>query len=247
MITKRTITDRRVADPLLRASLVIEAALASILDSPTAVRTVLTAAAALGVVGTAVRARRRGVIDAAVIGLAGALSVLVLLGLVLNLFPAGLTRVSWSISAGLIGLAAVAWGARTTPKDDLFVPVSTTTLLRQSPWYVAAAAVTAVAVIIAIHATDVADRAPVQLSLTSANARSVAVQVTGARTDGMYQLVVRRGSTEVVRSVPFRLTAGHYVDFRFTPPAERVTVDLRKVGGTTSRSLIVDLSSGRAR
>ena len=249
MITKRTITDRRVADPLLRAALVIEAALASILDAPTAVRTVLTVAAGLGVTASAVRARRRGRIDATVIGLAGALAVFVLLGLVLNLFPAGLTRVSWSIGAGVIGLAAVAWGSRTTPATGVLIPVSGSTLLRQGPWYVAAAAVSAISVIIAVHATDIADQAPVQLSLTSSSAASVAVRVTGSedRTDGMYQLVVRRGSTEVVRSVPFRITAGHDVNYRFTPRADRVTVDLRKVGGSTSRSLVVDLGSGGAR
>ncbi len=248
MITDRKLSDRRVVDPALRASLVVEAALAAALDAPTAVRTVLGTAAVVAVVGTMVRGRSRGRIDATVIGVAGALAVAVLLGLLLNLFPVGLTRVSWAVGAGVLGLAAVAWGARSTPTEDWSSPVSGTTLLRHAPWTLAAAGVSVVAVIVAVHATDIADRAPVQLSLASKSAQLVAVRVTGAHTTGTYRIVVMRGTTELTRSEAFRVGAGQHVDYRFTPTQDRVTVDLRKVGAsTTSRSLVVDVSSAAQR
>ncbi|WP_375484342.1 hypothetical protein [uncultured Jatrophihabitans sp.] len=244
--TRRALTDRRVVDPVLRAALVVEASVAAVLDAPTAVRAVLAAAGVLAVLGTAVRRRGRGRLDAAVIGVAGTLAGLVLLGLVLDLFPPGLTRVSWGIGAGVLGLLAVAWGARTTPSGEPAFVVPTSTLLRQGPWVAAAAGVTVVALVIAVHATNLSNRPPVQLSLAEQSAGSVAVHVEAVRDSSPYRIVVTQGATELNRSDPFRLQAGREIAYRFPASDRRVTVELVAVGTSRStRSLVIDPATAR--
>ena len=109
LITPDRDTDRAADRGLLwRAGLVLLAELLVLVGAPTWLTTPVVVVAALVVLERVARLRRRGRLDAVLVGVGGAVIVVALTGLVLTVLPWGLTRSSWSIALSLLALIALA-------------------------------------------------------------------------------------------------------------------------------------------
>lgn len=241
------------------AALVVAAAAAAALAAPAAVRAPLVIVASAAVVLRVAPLRRRGVADAALVG-AGALLVLaVLLGIVLNVAPGGLNRVSWAVGYAVLGLAALAVGARRRGRPAPVVPdadtgptgrdtrpaaggAASTRGRRSSIATLAVAAVVAAAAIaISVRATNDSEHAPTALSVTAPTARTLTLTVSSGDRAGPFRLTVRAGDgPSRALGEPFHVAAGAAVSRQLSAPTVRTTVALIDVStGRSVRTVIV--------
>ncbi len=191
-----------------------------------------------------VRHRGRGVLDAALFGLTGAVLVCVGLGLVLNLLPVGLTRSSWIIGLALVGVLALALSARYPLPPSAFRP-----LLRQIPdtsWVFAFGAIVVIVLSIALSArvTRNADTPPLQMSASAVVDGHTSVTLSsGTSFDRMSLVVTTSNSSQVV-----------VADLSVTPDVAQVvsvpvvadgrsTVELLDQNHTVIRDLIIDTTT----
>jgi hypothetical protein len=211
-----------------------------------------------------VRLRGRGALDEVLVGAAGVLIALALLGLVLEVVPGGLSRMSWGIGCGVLLLAGIGltqrWegtrrhptpAARTFDGDPLRVERRRRTL-REAPWFVAAAAVLAVAVVVATQAARQSERRPLALSVVDTRADgTVEFAVSAGPQAGRFTLTVRTGTqavasaaagTTAITTEPFHLDRFTTVHRSVLVPADRdATVTLQRVGATNAlRTLTLD-------
>ena len=137
------------ADLGWRMALVVVAAVLAGIGAPTPIATVLTATAVLVTIERLVRHRGRGMLDAALVGAGGLVTVLGLLGLAVNYLPGGITRTSWSVGLVLIGIGGLtaAGIAREDAPASPFRPLLSRTSLPVALWSVAAVAVLTAALV----------------------------------------------------------------------------------------------------
>lgn len=229
----------------VRGALLLITVLLVAFHAPTWFATPMVVLAAGAVVQHVARRRRLGGVDAWLAGLGGLLVTLVLLALVLNLFPAGLNRISWSIGLGIVGalaLAASAMAASTQVQPSPWRISAPGAVLRTSSWYAASVLVLVGALVISVHATNNSDRAPAALSVQRANGTTATVVVTSSRAAGPYSMVIDSGGATATLESDFRVTADAPVERSLTVPAgSRATIRLTDASsGATVRTVILD-------
>lgn len=237
-------TGRRHALGLLwRAVLVLAAAGAGLLALPTAITTVLPVAATAVVAERAARLRRRGPTDAALVGVGSTVVALALLGVVLNFLPWGITRSSWSVGAGVVGLVVLA-ACATRPGAT-----SPVTALRLRPSWLTGAgvagavAVLAASVVISVVSYDSNQVVPLQLFAAGPVVDGrVTVVVDATEPAGPLALVQVTAAGTTVLDEDVRLAAGARLSRTVTIPSGfRVQIELRRAGqGAAVRTLIFD-------
>ena len=245
----RSVRDRALLDLVLRIGVVVVAEFTAALQAPSWVTAPLTLLAAAVVVEALARTRGLGWADVMLVGSAGLIVVLIMLGLVLNLLPTGLTTGRWAIGAGLVAIATLLWSRRLALRGSeadregavsVLPRPARAQVLRTAPWLVLAGGLVVVALAISTHATDVANRPPLALSVLDRTQAAVSVQVTGGTAAGRYELaLVSDGTTRPLTS--FDLAAGQARAYRFAVPAQGpTTIELRRRGADrVLRSLIV--------
>lgn len=201
-----TASDR---DLTIRATIVAAAVVVGAIGVWWPVSTLLAALAALAVGDRVVRLRGRGRLDALLVGVGGLIVSLILLGLLLDVVPGGLTRLSWSIGLGLIGLTALV-ECRRRPGGQSFT--------RHGPrkagaavWAVATGGLTVLAVVISVTSANDGESPPLQMSVRDIGSTHADVVVRGGSSVGTYELIAGTGAARRVVRRPFRIGAGESI------------------------------------
>lgn len=227
----------------VRAVLVVVAAVLAFVGVPVVLGTVVTAVAVAAVAERCARLRRRGLVDAMLVGVGGVLVVAVLLGVVLNYVPGRLDRHTWAIGAAVVGLAALAVCATRpwTPSPLL--------ALRRRPSVITATTVLAAvfvlgaAVVLSVRSFDGTTVDPLQLAAPGAVRDGQAqVVLSSQEAVGPVDLVVVNGDVTTVLAAGVTVPAGGTLsEVVSVPDGDRVLVQLRQPGQSTAlRSLILD-------
>ena len=237
------------ADLGARMALSVAAAALATFGAPTALVTAFSAAAAVAVVERLVRYRRRGMLDAALVGTGVLLVVLGLLGLVLNYLPGGITGFSWSIALVLLAigsLTAVGLVDGETAPPSAFRPLLTRRSLPTLGWASASAAVLVIALVMSVQSFDRTHVAPVDISATSVSDGFATVTVSAGSKQGPYELdlVTTSGRMPAARNIT--VAAGTPVAVVVAVPSHaRLLVQLVQPGTTTAlRQLTFDSTAG---
>ncbi|MCM3887281.1 hypothetical protein [Frankia sp. R82] len=185
-----------------RLVLLVVATTAVLVPAPTAITTVLVAAAAVSIIEPVVRTRAAGRLDGLLVGIFGLLATLMALGLTLHYLPGGITAHSWGVGAGLVGLGVLVgtelhdhrggsaraakagaqgssepWGvaARSWPARVRGALLPTARRhLAPIACYVAAGVIVVLAFVLSVRATHRAERPPLTLSAAAPRTSAVA-------------------------------------------------------------------------
>lgn len=231
---------RRHLDLLARVVLVIAAAVVAATGLSRPAATVLAVLAAAAVTERLVRLRRRDALDAVLTGVGGLLIGVILLGLVLDVIPGGLTRVSWSVGSAVLGLTVLGWCHRRP--GTCAVDLSNRPRAATVGWYTAALGLTVGAIVISVTSANAGEARPLQLFVQDIGSGHADVVVRGGASPGRYELFTQTGATKELLRGPFRVAAGQSVTARVALPVHtRVRVELTTVAPRTSvRFVILD-------
>jgi hypothetical protein len=246
------VIERLAAQALrIRWTLFVVAVATVLLGASTWVRTPAVIAAAVAVTTASPRRLGRqsvGGLESWIVGLGALLATPALLALLLNLLPGGITRVSWALGFGVIGALVLTLAPRralTSEADAARANLLGRAVRTSVPWYAAAAIILTAALVIAVRATNQAERAPLALSAQRLGANQASVMVSSAVPGGRYQLVVERGADGTAEPAgdPFTLISNAPVERTVTLPPGRVTVRLiDAANGDSLRTVILDQS-----
>ncbi len=245
-----------VAQTSWRILLVLAAGTAAFLNAPAYLASPLTVAAAIVVTEWAVRYRRKGLLDAALVGAAGLIVGAVLLGLLLNLMPLGLTRQTWSVGAVVIGVNVLVLGLRSPMPAGLFGQLRRVIAApvggpvdgsRNWPGRLAgvvcsvlAAFIIAGALVATVHSTERNQIDPLQMAAVSTPA-GTSITLTTGTPDGPFDLVVIANGVSVTAATGLHLDATGVSVPIVVPAIGRALVDLVRTGEATPvRQLIFD-------
>lgn len=182
---------RRLVVALLTCALLVLAAVAGgVADAPSTVAVPLTTLA-VAFLGWLVVPRSQEPLHTAVLAVGGLLVVLVVLGVVLDALPTGLTRTSWSVGAGAVALLAlVVHGRRGSPLPAR--PVLPRPR-REWLWGFVTTVLVLTAAVVAVRAAQRSETAPAALELRETTEGASVVLSAGQRS-GPYDLfLVRAG------------------------------------------------------
>lgn len=170
------------------AALVVVAMACAAAGAPTWLSTPLATLAVVAVLALLVRRRRRGPLDALLVAVAVPLVAVPLLGLLLNLLPGGLSRLSWGLGVGVLLVAGLAWDAvqpQAAPVPAAVRPptlggrpgrLDRHTVLRAAPWYAGAAALLALSLVLATQAAHRSERPPLSLAVVRGSQPAAVMQ-----------------------------------------------------------------------
>ena len=250
-----------ITGAVLAAVLVVLAAAAVVADLPTGVRAPLSLLAIAATAARLARHRRRGLLDAVLVGVGGSLVVLALTGMVLGLTPAGLHPGTWAVALAVLALAGLAVSAVRPPATalleaplrDRFAGDVTSddgtsggagrrTLLRTAPWAAAALAVSVVALVVAVRSTDAGEVTPVQMSLASLAGTQAVVVVSAEEATGGLELRTDPGDGSAVTYPLLSVPAGGSVSTTVVVPTTgRIVVTVSNPGQVRPlRTLVVN-------
>ncbi|NHC44711.1 hypothetical protein [Motilibacter aurantiacus] len=234
---------RNAGVPLLggAATLVVAAVALAVAGAPAYLRAPVASLAALAVV-LAAAPRGKGLRHLVLVAVGSLLVGAVLLGVVLDVVPGGITRTSWALGMGLLGLLALGVAAR-RGVPETSVP-AWPALRAGHLWYAAAALVVIAAVGVSVTSARDSERAPLQLALENPRDGRVDVVLTASGRSGPYDLVSvvgeRRRTLDsdlvVSPGLPLRLTVQ-------TAPGRRtqlLLVDSAHPRSAPLRTLVVD-------
>ena len=233
-----------------RLALVVVAAVLAALSAPAALTTVVAAAAAVAVVDRLVRYRRRGMLDAALVGSGALVVVPGLLGLLLNYLPGGITATSWNIALVLVGIGSltVAGLARGPVPPSPFRPLLSRRSIPTAAWSLAGVAVLVLALTLSVRSFDRTHIAPVDIAATAVQNGSATVTVSSGTTQGPFELdlVSATGRVAVARNITVAPGTSAAVVVA-VPAGSRVLVQLVTPGSTTPlRQLTFDTTTSGA-
>lgn len=207
---------RRQAGRWTAAALVLATLLAVLADAPAPAPGLLALAAVAAAGHLLVRRRRRGGLDALLVGVGGSLVGLVFTGMLLALTGVGLRPVTWAV--GVAALATVClvidvvidrvMSARQPTATSTPTSTATSTergrsrprwpaLLRALPWVVASVVALAVAVGGSVRSLSAADQPPLAMSLSRVDGTDVQVVVRTGEAVGPLELRSTSGGTDV--------------------------------------------------
>ncbi len=221
---------------------VLGAAVVSVLvDAPRAVVCVLVAAAALAVAHAGVRRRRAGGIDAVLVGTGTVLAVLVVTGVGLDLAGVRLRPTSWALALGVVGAGCLLASWRRAPEAPTAIAVGALRR-RDVPWFVASAAVVALAVTMSVRSVASVDEPPVAMSVGSERGAGVDVLLTSGEDAGPYELRTQAGDGNEISYPLVSLRAGVPLTTTvFLPTKGRYVITLNNPGQDAPvRTLTVD-------
>lgn len=231
-----------------RAVLVVVAVLLAPVGAPVAVSTGAVAVAVAAVAERTARLRRRGLVDAVLVGVGGLLVTAALLGLVLNYLPGHLGRTSWAIGLGVVGLAALASCATRpwTPSPLLVLRRRPSVITATTT--VAAVFVLGAAVVLSVRSFDTTTVDPLQLAAPGEVQHGQAQVVLSSQNQvGPLDVVAVNGAVTTVIAARITVPAGgSLTEVVPVPAGDRVLVQLRYPGQSTAlRSLILDGTGSR--
>ncbi len=229
-----------------RMALAVAAAIVAGLSAPTWLSTLLTVAASVVVVERVVRLRRRGMLDAALVGSGMLVVVLGLLGLLLNYVPGGIGRTSWSIGAVLLAillLTIVGLGEDVPPSP--FRPLWSRSSLPTAIWGVAAAAILVFAIVISTQSFQRTHVAPLDLASTPVRDGVATLTVSSGSEQGPFEVDLVTSTSRVVLAKNVTVSAGVSSALVIAVPARtRALVQLVQPGTTVVlRQLIFDTTA----
>jgi hypothetical protein len=230
-----------------RAVLVVVAAVLGALSAPPALTTVVTAAAAVAVIDRVVRYRRRGMLDAALVGSGALVVVPGLIGLLLNYVPGGITATSWGVALVLVGIGSLTLAglARGPVPPSPFRPLLGRRSIPTAAWSLAAVAVLTLALLLSVGSFHRTHVAPVDIAGTAVRNGSATVTLSAGSAQGPFELdlVTTSGRVAVARNITVTPDTSVAVVVA-VPAGSRVLVQLVKPGTTTPlRQLTFDSSS----
>ncbi|WP_130491651.1 hypothetical protein [Motilibacter rhizosphaerae] len=217
-----------------------------LLGAPGALRAPLVVVSVAGTVLQVVPRGRRGRLDELALAVGGVLVLLVLLGVVLDLVPAGLTRTTWALGYAVVALGLLAAPARASAS----APGSGRPAREAPRWwsartltYAVALAVAAGAAAVAVSAAERSDTAPLALALDR-DGGSWAVVISSDAASGPYDLQVVTDRVVTTAQRDIRVLPGHPVRVGVQRPAARTIVRLVRTGSTSAfRTLVLDPST----
>ena len=245
-----TPADRRLWQVLLAAVLVVLALVAVLAQAPAAVRAPLSLLALAGTAARLARHRRRGGVDAVLVATGLLLVTLVLTGLLLGVSGVGLRAATWAVALAVVGLIALAVSALRPPvgRVDAGAPERSGGAPRRrgalllAPWVVASAAVTVVALVIAVRSASEAEVAPVQMSLSALEGPRAQIVVSASEASGPLELRTDPGDGSAVTYPLFSVPAdGSVTTSVLVPTSGRVVVTISNPGQVQPlRTLVVN-------
>lgn len=230
-----------------RAVLVVVATVGVVLEAPVWLRGPLTAAAAIGAITFCLpRRRRREPLDTALAVFGGIAVVLVVLGLLLNLLPTGLTAMAWGIAIGVIELAAMILfafrepvaAARRPREDGASVPRRAVVA---SIWGVLVLGVLTVALVLSIGSYDRTHIPPVALGAQTSGGTTVVSIDSGRDADGLELRLVDADGRSTVLASDIAVGPGRAAEKVRVPASTVGRLELVRDGSTRPlRTLILD-------
>lgn len=230
---------------ILRATLVVLAAITVLVGAPAIVTGPLIAAAVVLVAERVVRRRGRGTVDLVVTATAAPIVAAALLGIALNLLPAGLTAVSWAVGGAVVALLALGITARAEARTGVTsgrtpdAAGAVSSLLRRRPsWFTVAFLTAAVTVLagawwVAVQSTAQVETAPLALSAAGGGPgdRTAVLLSSGTDRTGLRLTMTADGDDTVLAdglavgpeadvSVPVTVPGTGRVVLRLTDPAD---------------------------
>ena len=193
----------------------------------------------------AVRPYGSKVVDRMLLAAGSLIVTIILLGLLLNFTPWGLTRGTWNIAWAVVGISVLIWRRRIRTKVRLRkIPINALSLS-----IVAAAVIIVGAAALAasgVHKWD--GQSKMSFSLAAVSSTTVATEIDATSWSGNYSIVAFLQDHEQTRytSKPFEVTGGRGgVTVQEQVPIEakgRWVIALEPAGGGTAiRELIVDI------
>lgn len=178
--------------------------------------------------------------------IAGSLiTVFILLGLVLNVTPWGMTRGTWNVAWAIVGIGVLIW--RRGTHTHFILPYGPISVLSLS--IVAAAAIIIGAGFLAVDGVSKSESEPVlSLSLVSSSSTRMTIEVDARSVSGSYLIMAfpQVNKTSSYKSKPFSVSAGIGGETvqRQVPVKVKGTwiVELVADGGKAIRQLIVNIS-----
>ncbi|MEO3937853.1 hypothetical protein V3N99_14000 [Dermatophilaceae bacterium Soc4.6] len=232
----------RRTDLVWRAAVVVAGTGSALLAGPALLTGSLTLVGVLLAAERLATMRRLGRLDALLVSIGGALSALVLVGLVLGSTALGLHRTTWTVALGAASLVALALAALTPrPASPRRARAHTAVTLRTLPWVVAAVVVVGVAVSMSVQSVTSGETPPVQMSLGRVEGTTVPVVISGSDRAGPVELRTAIDGNEVSYPLvvldPARPTT---IDVAL-PTSGRYTITLNRPDQTQPlRTLILD-------
>ncbi|MET3807804.1 hypothetical protein ABIB25_004831 [Nakamurella sp. UYEF19] len=226
-----------------RMALAVVAATLSAANSPVWLTTSFTTAAVIAVVERVVRHRRRGMVDAALVGTGMLVVVLGLLGLALNYLPGGLGRLSWTVGAVLLAIIVLtAAGLSDEVPASAFRPLFSRSSLPTAIWGVVSASILAVALIISVQSFGRTHVAPLDLSASAVKGGFSSVTVAAGSDQGPFQVDLVTSTARITLAKDITVSSGKSVAVLVPiPSGERVVVQLVQPSSTVVlRQLIFD-------
>lgn len=193
----------------------------------------------------AIRPYASNAIDRVLIGCGAGVVGLIILGVGLNLTPWGLTRVTWTGVAAVVGLAVLIW------RRDLSTNINlrAVQVRPQVLWAVATVIVLIAAGAVANAGVRGSKQPLLALSLRSKTSHSVTVEIDATSISGTYRLSATAGAPQArpYTSAAFKINAGTRGASRLmqvpTNIPSRWTITLASASGAQSRELIVNVGS----
>jgi hypothetical protein len=230
----------------LRVALIIGSAVAINEHASAWVTAPLSLIAIATTIELAVRPYARSTVDRVLIGCGSGVVALILLGLILNLTPSGLTRTTWSVTWAVVGLGVLIWRRNAGVSVDI-------ARIRVPPsafWAVPVVAVLVAAGFVAQAGVNNEKHPVLALSLLSQTTRDVQVQINATSISGSYRLRAQSDTpgAQAYTSPEFDISAGsagaRIVRKVPTNFPSRWTITLAAVHGNPfTRELIVDVGS----
>lgn len=230
-----------------RTALVVVAAVLAGRGAPALLVTISTGLAAVVVIERVVRHRRRGMLDAALVGVGMLIVVLGLLGLLLNYVPGGITRISWSIGLVLLAigmLTAVGSSSEVVPQSP-FRSLISRGAVPTAAWSVAAAGIATAALVISVNSYNSTHVATLEMSTTGVKDGFATITVSSGTDQGPFEIDLLTSTSRTAIATDVKVSAGTATAVAIAIPADsRLVVQLVDPGTTrTLRQLIFDSNS----
>lgn len=199
---------RRQAGRWTAAALVLATLLAVLAGAPAPGPGLLALAAVAAAGHLLVRRRRRGGLDALLVGVGGSLVGLVFTGMLLALTGVGLRPATWAVGVAALAAVCLVIDLMMSARQPTVPSTATSTargrsgprwpaLLRALPWVVASVVALAVAVGGSVRSLSAADQPPLAMSLSRIDGTDVQVVVRTGEAVGPLELRSTSGGTDV--------------------------------------------------